>query len=156
MKQIRHTGTLVYYDGVQVFSGRDEAGARYIGVLADSSNSSDSYVVVEVSAERMHRFHTGAPDLKALLVEEARDGWYLAEVRDGFKCPLTLQEQSGADVETNLTPEDDFVLGVLSYMVVQQRWPHLPVDSRVMEFCVDTFEGINHLRYDTGIPTEPA
>ena len=119
MKQIRHTGTLVYYDGVQVFSGRDETCARYIGVLADSANSSDSYVVVRVSAERMHRFHTGAPDLKALLVEEARDGWYLGEVRDGFAGPLTLQEQSGADVETNLTAEDDFVLGVLSYMLVQ-------------------------------------
>ena len=126
MKQIRHTDTLVYYDDVQVFSGRDVAGGRYIGVLADSSNSSDIYVVVRVSAKRMERFCTGAPDLKALLVEEARDGWYLAEVRDGFAGPLTLQEQSGADVETNLTPEDDFVLGVLSYMVVQQRGPYLP------------------------------
>ena len=140
MKQIRHTGTLVYYDGIQVFSGRDEAGACYIGVLADSSSGSGSYVVVEVSAERMHGFHTGSPDLKALLVEEARAGWYLGEVRDGFAGPLTLQEQSGADVETNLTPEDDFVLGVLSYMVVQQRGPYLPLGSRALEFCLHTFE----------------
>ena len=140
MKQIRHTDTLVYYYGVQVFSGRDVAGGRYIGVLADSADSSDSYVVVEVSSERMQRFHTGAPDLRALLVEEARDGWYLGEVRDGFAGPLTLQEQSGADVETNLTAEDDFVLGVLSYMLVQQRGPYLPIDSRALEFCLDTFE----------------
>ena len=121
MKQIVHAGTLVYYDGVQVFSGRDVAGGRYIGVLADSRQDGARYVVVEVSAERMERFHTGAPDLKALLVEESKDGWYLAEVRDGFTGPLTLQEQSGADVEANLTPEDDFVLGVLSHMVVQQN-----------------------------------
>ena len=121
MKQIRHTGTLVYYDGVQVFEGRDLAGGRYIGVLVDSREGTDRYVVVEVSAERMRGFSTGAPDLKALLIEESKDGWYLAEVRDGFTDPSTLQEQSGADVETNLTPEDDFVLGVLSVMVVQQR-----------------------------------
>jgi len=140
MKQIRHTRTFVYYDGVQVFSGLDVAGGRYIGVLADFADSSDSYVVVRVSAEHMNRFQTGAPDLKALLVEEARDGWYLAEVRDGFAGPLTLQEQSGADAETNLTPEGDFVLGVLSYMVVQQRGPYLPIDSRALAFCLGTFE----------------
>ena len=133
MKQIRHTGTLVYYDGVQVFSGRDVAGGRYIGVLADSRKGTDRYVVVEVSAERMERFRTGAPDLKALLVEESKDGWYLAEVRDGFTGPLTLQEQSGADVETNLTPEDDFVLGVLSYMVVQQRGRLLSIGDRALK-----------------------
>ena len=116
MRQIVHAGTLVYYDGVQVFSGRDVAGGRYIGVLVDSRKGTDRYVVVEVSAGQMHRFSTMAPDLKALLVEESKDGWYLAEVRDGFTGPLTLQEQSGADVEANLTPEDDFVLGMLSYM----------------------------------------
>ena len=128
--QIVHAGTLFYYNGTQVFEGRGIAGGRYIGVLADSTNGSDSYVVVEVAEERMQKFHTGAPDLKALLVEESKDGWYLAEVRDGFTGPLALQEQSGADVETNLTPEDDFVLGVLSHMVVQQRRPHLPIDGR--------------------------
>ena len=134
MKQIRHAGTLVYYDGVQVFEGLDVAGGSYIVVLADSANGSDSYVVVEVSAERMHGFSTGAPDLEALLVEESKDGWCLAEIRDGLTGPLTLQEQSGADVETNLTPEDDFVLGVLSYMIVQQRVPHLPIDGRTLAF----------------------
>ena len=133
MKQIVHAGTLVYHDGVQVFEGLDVAGGRYIGVLADSSDTADRYVVVEISAERMECFRRGAPDLKALLVEESKDGWYLAEVRDGFTAPLTLQEQSGADVETNLTPEDDFVLGVLSYMVVQQRGPQLPIDVRSLE-----------------------
>ena len=133
MKQIRHTGTLVYYNGTQVFEGRDVAGGRYIGVLADSRQDGARYVVVEVSTERLERFRTGAPDLKALLVEESKDGWYLAEVRDEFEDPLMLQEQSGADVETNLTPEDDFVLGVLSYMVVQQRGPHLPTDGRARE-----------------------
>ena len=132
MKQIHHTGTLVYYDGVQVFEGLDVAGGRYIGVLADSSDTADRYVVVEVSAEHLKRFCTGAPDLKALLVEESKDGWYLTEVRDEFTDPLTLQAQSGADAETNLTPGDEFVLGVLSHMVVQQRRSHLPIDGRAL------------------------
>lgn len=121
MKKIHHTGTLVYYDGVQVFEGRDEAGGRYIGVLADSANGSDSYIVVEVAMERMQRFRSETPDLKRLLIEGSKDGWYLAETRNGFGDPLTLEEQSGAVVETNLTAEDDFVLGVLSYMCAQQN-----------------------------------
>ena len=102
MKKIHHTGTLVYYDGVQVFEGRDEAGGRYIGVLADSANGSDSYIVVEVAMERMQRFRSETPDLKRLLIEGSKDGWYLAETRNGFGDPLTLEEQSGAVVENEL------------------------------------------------------
>ena len=118
IKKIHHTDTLVCYEGAQVFEGRDEAGGRYIGVLADSRDGVDSYVIVEVSAERLRAFHAEEPDLKRLLIEGSKDGWYLAETTNGFGDPLVLQEQSGAVVETNLTPEDDFVLGALSYMVV--------------------------------------
>ena len=121
IKKIHHTDTLVYHEGAQVFEGRDEAGGRYIGVLADSRDGVDSYVIVEVSAERLRAFHAEGPDLKSLLIEGSKDGWYLAETPNGFGDPLVLQEQSGAVVERNLTPEDDFVLGVLSYMVVQQN-----------------------------------
>ena len=152
MKQIHHTSTLVYYDGVQVFEGRDEAGVRYIGVLADSANGSDSYVVVEVATERMQRFRSEAPDLKSLLIEGSKDGWYLAETTNGFGEPLVLQEQSGAVVETNLTPEDDFVLGVLSYMVVQQRRPHPPADGRVRARALELWSAGALYSWVSGMP----
>ena len=126
MMQIRHTDTLVYYEGVQVFEGTDEAGGRYIGVLADSLDGTDRYFVVEVSDELSRRFH-GTPDLKALLFDASKDGRYLAEARGNFECPLVLQEQSGAMVHEEVTPEDEFVLGVLSYMFVKQNGHHVIV-----------------------------
>ena len=80
-------------------------------MLADSRGGVDSYVVVGVSAERLRAFHAEGLDLKSLLIEGSKDGWYLAETPNGFGDPLVLQEQSGAVVERNLTPEDDFRAG---------------------------------------------
>ena len=66
MKKIIHTDTLVYYDGAQVFEGQDLAGGCYIGVLIDSLDNADHYVVAGVSAERMNRFRAGTLDLRSL------------------------------------------------------------------------------------------
>ena len=74
MKKIRYTDTLVYYDGIQVFAARDEAGGRYVGVLMDFPDGIDRYAVVEISAESLHRLRAGAPDLRRLLVKESKDG----------------------------------------------------------------------------------
>ena len=124
MKKIRHTDTLAYHDGIQVFMARDEAGARYVGMLMDSPDGVDRYAVVEVSAESLHRLRTDAPDLRSLLVAGSKDGWYLAQARDDLTEPLAFQEQSGSI--TDSSPGDGFVLGVLSYMVVQQRGTQQP------------------------------
>ncbi len=110
MKKIRHTETLVYYDGAQIFEGRDLMGSCYVGVLIDSLDSTDHYVVAGVSARHMERFRAGALDLKTLLVEGSKDAWYLTQTRDDFTDPLALQEQSGSIADTDFLPEDDFVL----------------------------------------------
>ena len=69
----------------------------------------------------MTSFHAGALDLKTLLVEGSKDAWYLTQTCNGFEDTLALKEQSESIADTDLLPEDDFVMGVLSYMVVQQR-----------------------------------
>ena len=51
MKTIRHTDTLAYHGGVQVFADRDDAGDHYIDVRTDSHGGIDRYAVVEFSAE---------------------------------------------------------------------------------------------------------
>ena len=79
MKKIRHTDILVYDDGVQIFAARDEAGSRYVGVLMDSPDGADRYAVVEVSAARLESVRSESPDLRRLLFEESKDGWYLAQ-----------------------------------------------------------------------------
>ena len=46
MKTIKHTNTLVYYDGVQVFAGQDAVGSHYIGAMIDTVGDADQYLVV--------------------------------------------------------------------------------------------------------------
>ena len=41
MKPIKHTNTLVYYDGVQVFAGQDAVGDHYIGAMIDTVGDAD-------------------------------------------------------------------------------------------------------------------
>lgn len=114
MKKIRHNQTLVYYDGAQVFEGRDLTGGCYIGVLIDSLDSADYYVVDGVSLGRLNSFRAGMLDLKTLLIEGAKDAWYLTQTCNDFADPLALQEQSGSIADTDFLPEDGFVLYVPS------------------------------------------
>ena len=110
MKTIVHTDTLVYYDGAQVFEGHDSMGACYIGVMIDSLDSGDRYIVTKVSPEPMRKFRAGAIDLRTLLVEEARDAWYMTQTEDDFARPLALEAQSGALEDTDFLPEKGFIL----------------------------------------------
>lgn len=110
MKKIHHIDTLVYYDGAQVFEGRDLAGGCYIGVLIDSLDRADRYVVTGVSLEQLNSFHAGALDLRTLLVQGSEDAWYLAQTCNDFADPLALEEQSGSISDTDFLPEDGFML----------------------------------------------
>ena len=90
MKIIQHTETLVYYDGAQVFEARDPVGGYYIGVMVDSLDAADRYVVAGVSQKRLKKFRSGSLDLRTLLVEAAQGVWYLTETDDDFGKPLIL------------------------------------------------------------------
>ena len=110
MKKIHYIDTLVYYDGAQVFEGRDLAGGCYIGVLIDSLDNADHYVVAGVSPERLNRFRAGELDLRTLLVEGSKDAWYLTQTCNDFADPLSLEEQSGSIADTDFLPADGFLL----------------------------------------------
>ena len=56
MKTIKHTNTLVYYDGVQVFAGQDAAGDHYLGAMIDTVGDADRYLVVAVAPDPLRRF----------------------------------------------------------------------------------------------------
>ena len=58
MKHIRHTNTLFYYDGPQVFEARDAIGGHYVAVLAPSDGVDDRYLVVGVNPERLRQFRS--------------------------------------------------------------------------------------------------
>ena len=52
MKTIKHTNTLVYYDGVQVFAGQDAGGDHYVGAMIDTVGNADRYLVVATGPDR--------------------------------------------------------------------------------------------------------
>lgn len=110
MKPVRHTDTLVHYDGVQVFEGRDSAGGRYVGVMVDGGDGADRYLVTGVASERLRRFRSGALDLRSMLLEAGRDGWYFADVSDDFQVPLRLMPQDGSLEGRDFLPDEGFVL----------------------------------------------
>lgn len=59
MKTILYATTLLYYDGAQIFEGRDLAGRRYVATLIDDADGADVYAVVGVSPESLRRFRAG-------------------------------------------------------------------------------------------------
>jgi len=108
---VHHTATLVYYDGVQIFEGRDPTGSRYVGVMIDSAGDADRYLVTGVDSERLRQFRSGDLDLRTLLLEVGREGWYFADVPDGLQQPLRLARQNGSLERQPFLPDEGFVLG---------------------------------------------
>ena len=95
MKTIRHTDTLVYYDGVQVFEGRYPIGGHYVGVMIDSLDNADVYLVTGVAPIQLRQFRSGTLDLKTLLLEGSEYGWYTTHTNDDLMQSLVLDTQVG-------------------------------------------------------------
>ena len=99
MKTIKHTKTLVYYDGVQVFAGKDADGGNYIGTMIDTVGDADRYLVVTTAPDPLRRFYAGDLDLRTLLLD------------DDFERPVSLEPQQGPLLEMAHLPEAGFRLG---------------------------------------------
>lgn len=110
MRPIRRTSTLVYYDGVQVFEGRDAIGGHYVGVMIASSSDSDRYLVAGIVPERLHLFRTGKIDLRSLFLEAGQDEWILADTVDGLESPVTPVRPKSSDAQMEWLPDDGFFL----------------------------------------------
>ena len=111
MKTIKHTNTIVYYDGVQVFAGQDAAGDHYVGAMIDTVGNADRYLVVAVAPDPLRRFYAGDLDLRTLLLESSVDGWYTALVDDDLERLVSLESQQGPLLEMDYLPEASFRLG---------------------------------------------
>ena len=110
MKTIKHTKTFVYYDGVQVFAGRDAVGDHYVGAMIDTVGDANRYLVVAVASDLLRRFYAGDLDLRTLLLESSVDGWYTALVDDDFERPVSLEPEQGSLLEMDYLPEAGFRL----------------------------------------------
>ena len=110
MRTIRNIKALVYYDGVQVFEARDLIGGHYVGVMIDTKDSTDRYLVAGATPEDLRRFRLGKLDLRSLLLESPDDEWYLTQVGDDFRQPLPLVRQNGRLANADFLPAPGFVL----------------------------------------------
>ena len=110
MKTIQYTDTLDYYDGIQVFAGRDSAGGHYVGSMIDSVGGFDRYLVTAVAPERLRQFRNGDLDLRTLLLEGPGGEWYITVAYGSIDDPLLLDPQSPPLAETDFLPEPGLFL----------------------------------------------
>lgn len=95
MKTIRPTAVLDYYDGVQIFEGRDASGGHYVGVLVEVVDRVDRYLVTGAAPERLRQFRSGKLDLRTLLLEVPGGEWYLTWADGSGGEELILRPQEG-------------------------------------------------------------
>ena len=110
MKTIRPTETLVYYDGVAVFAGQDPIGGNYVGMIIDTIDSADHYLVTGVSPKRLRQFRSGVVDLRTLFLAAPDGEWFIARADGEPGQPLALERQTKWLLETDFLPEEGFLL----------------------------------------------
>ncbi len=142
MKMLFPTEILVYYDGVQIFAGRDRIGGSYVAMMIDSIADVDQYLVTGVEPERLREFRTGQVDLRSLLLEASDEEWFMARANVAFGEPLTLELQGGLLTDTDYLPDEGFLLDeapiddTALYLARERR-------NVVFEFAVDPPESAN-------------
>ena len=107
--EIRHTTTLDYCDGVQLFAAEDAAGNGYLAALVGVGRKADQYLIVGCETDALLTFLAGADDLKSLMRQSAKQGWYLADVND-FGEPFPIIPQVGTVIPEKLLPGAGFYL----------------------------------------------
>ena len=110
MKTIQPTDTLVYYDGVNVFEGRDPIGGHYVGMIVGTAGDFDRYLVVGAPPERLRQFRSGMLDLRTLLLGAPGGDWYMTLANSVHGEPLVLEPQNTPLVDTDFLPNEGFVL----------------------------------------------
>lgn len=73
MRFLSHVETLLFYDGPELFVGRDQLGTSYVCVLVELNEETDKYLCVPVSPSRLNHLRTGDLDLREM-VEHAETG----------------------------------------------------------------------------------
>ena len=111
MKPIKRTinpvAVLDYYDGAQIFEGRDLIGGHYVAMLIDRVSSGVfRYVAVGANPERLRQFRVGDLDLLTLFLEAPGGEWFFIYGDPLHGEPLTLVLQDG-----NLAEQEDLLPG---------------------------------------------
>ena len=85
-------------------------GGHYVGVMIDSLETDDVYLVTRVDPIQLRQFRSGTLDLKTLMLEGSKYGWYTAYTNDDVMQSLVLEVQKGPLAERDFLPEEGFLL----------------------------------------------
>lgn len=105
MRQISIKRILEYYDGVQVFVGGDQLLVPYICVLVESTASTDKYLCVPASAQRLATLLRGEVDLRQFVIDSETREYYVADAADGQLNSIELQQIDRANVPEAWLPD---------------------------------------------------
>lgn len=88
---------LLYYDGIQLFLGRDQLDTIYICVLEEYSNDGDLYLCIPISHARLNSFYNEDIDLRSIYSQPEIDEFFTVRFddpsRNSFKlCPINKHE----------------------------------------------------------------
>jgi len=64
MRRLSHFETLVFYDGVQIFTAKDQFDTRFICMLFEKGECSDKYLCAPISLPKLGQFLEGRIDLR--------------------------------------------------------------------------------------------
>lgn len=78
--------------------------------MIDGGEDTDRYLVTGVAPGRLRQFRSGDLDLRTLLLEAGREGWYFADASDDLRRPLELVEQEGPLEGKEFLPDAGFTL----------------------------------------------
>lgn len=146
MKAINLTAVLFYYDGVQVFEGRDAIGGHYVGVGIGPGISTNRYMVTGAAPERLRQFRGGRLDLRTLLLEAPEGEWFITVDQEGGDSPLYLEPQPVPVAECDCLPGPNFILedgpdGLVDDLALQHARERGNV---IFEFSVEPPEAVAH------------
>lgn len=99
MKTIKPVEVLLYYDGIQVFEGRDPIGGHYIAALLDTVGEVDRYLATGAKPERLRQFRVGELSLRDLILDAPGGEWFFIDADAEYGESLTLIPQKGALAE---------------------------------------------------------
>ena len=108
MKTIKPTEILVYYDGVEVFAGRDAIGGNYVGTFVDSDGQVDRYLVTGVTPTNLRMFRNGNVDLRSLFTNAPENEWFFTNVEGEPESSMTLIAQTEHVDPAEFLPDEGF------------------------------------------------
>lgn len=110
-RTIKPVAVLDYYDGIQLFEGRDPIGGHYIAVLLASLGKAEHFLATGAKPERLQQFRAGVLDLRTLLLDAPGGEWFFIYADAPYGEPLTLIPQEGDLAEReDLLPGEGYTL----------------------------------------------